>query len=316
MASWRSAISLPLLGLLSFVLFHPISTPTGIRLTVIRKPALDFPVFREAPAFGNGESCGSADTHRIHIVMTFDANYLRGTMATILSILQHFTCPENVEFHFYLQDIIPVDVGRIIYLDSDIVVVDDIAKLWGAELDGNVVAAPEYCHANFTKYFTGAFWSDSALASTFDGRKPCYFNTGVMVIDVDKWRKGGYTQKVEGWMVVQKHKRIYHLGSLPPFLLVMAGNIKADDHRWNQHGLGGDNLEGKCRSLHPGPISLLHWIQENRYYCIISFFSISQFVLNFTPAARFSLDDKYSRQRFLLKKRFGLLPIQSPPPKY
>ncbi|URE30523.1 Glycosyl transferase family 8 [Musa troglodytarum] len=60
-------------------------------------------------------------------------------------------------------------------------------------------------------------------------------------------------------MGVQKQKRIYHLGSLPPFLLVLAGNIKAVDHRWNQHGLGGDNIEGKCRSLHPGPISLLHW---------------------------------------------------------
>ncbi|XP_022931219.1 H/ACA ribonucleoprotein complex subunit 3-like protein [Cucurbita pepo subsp. pepo] len=32
--------------------------------------------------------------------------------------------------------------------------------------------------------------------------------------------------------------------------------------------------------------------------------------------ARFSPDDKYSRQRVLLKKRFGLLPTQHPPPKY
>ncbi|KAL6564483.1 hypothetical protein OROMI_015933 [Orobanche minor] len=32
--------------------------------------------------------------------------------------------------------------------------------------------------------------------------------------------------------------------------------------------------------------------------------------------ARFSPDDKFSRQRFLLKKRFGLLPTQRPPPKY
>ncbi|KAL8518286.1 hypothetical protein ACS0TY_009590 [Phlomoides rotata] len=32
--------------------------------------------------------------------------------------------------------------------------------------------------------------------------------------------------------------------------------------------------------------------------------------------ARFSPDDKFSRQRFLLKKRFGLLPTQQPPPKY
>ncbi|KAJ0092898.1 hypothetical protein Patl1_25507 [Pistacia atlantica] len=59
-------------------------------------------------------------------------------------------------------------------------------------------------------------------------------------------------------MTVQKQKRIYQLGSLPPFLLVLAGNIKAFDHRWNQHGLGGQ-CRWQMQSLHPGPISLLHW---------------------------------------------------------
>lgn len=158
-----------------------------------------------------------------------------------------------------MADIIPAEVKRVIYLDSDLVVVDDVAKLWEVDLEGKVLAAPEYCHANFTNYFTELFWSNKSLSKTFDGRQPCYFNTGVMVVDVDKWRQGGYTQKVEEWMSVQKQKRIYNLGSLPPFLLVLAGNIKGVDHRWNQHGLGGDNIEGKCRSLHPGPISLLHW---------------------------------------------------------
>ncbi|XVF72486.1 hypothetical protein PTKIN_Ptkin12aG0125000 [Pterospermum kingtungense] len=300
--------SLPIFGLLSILLSTAFAT--GIRHAIIRKPSSDHvPIFREAPAFLNGDVCGS---DRIHITMTLDANYLRGTMAAVLSILQHSTCPENVEFHFlwgkyepevlesinstfpflnfrvyefdsnrvrgkisksirqaldqplnyariYLADILPTDVKRVIYLDSDLVVVDDIAKLWEVDLEGKVLAAPEYCHANFTNYFTDLFWADKGLSSTFDGRRPCYFNTGVMVVDVDKWRQGTYTQKVEEWMAVQKQKRIYTLGSLPPFLLVLAGNIKAVDHRWNQHGLGGDNLEGRCRSLHPGPISLLHW---------------------------------------------------------
>ncbi|TXG65857.1 hypothetical protein EZV62_007132 [Acer yangbiense] len=35
--------------------------------------------------------------------------------------------------------------------------------------------------------------------------------------------------------------------------------MESIDHRWNQHGLGGDNVKGSCRSLHPGPVSLLHW---------------------------------------------------------
>ena len=311
MALWSSSRHLQLLGLLSFILLL-LNVVSGIRIGIIRRPSIDAPFFREAASFVNADTCGSQDGDYIHISMTLDANYLRGTMAAVLSILQHSTCPENFVFHFlsarhepqifksiastfpylkfkiyrfdsnrvrgkisksirqaldqplnyariYLADILPSDVNRVIYLDSDIIVVDDISKLWEVDLGDKVVAAPEYCHANFTTYFSYAFWSDPRLSKTFQGRRPCYFNTGVMVLDVNKWKKEGYTQKVEEWMVIQKQKRIYHLGSLPPFLLIFAGNIKAVDHRWNQHGLGGDNFEGKCRKLHPGPISLLHW---------------------------------------------------------
>ncbi|XP_022869044.1 probable galacturonosyltransferase-like 4 [Olea europaea var. sylvestris] len=320
MAFFWSFPSVPLLGLLSLFLTTTLPPPSNAALITttnlrFRKPStitVNVPVFREAPAFRNGETCGSPSIDRIHVAMTLDASYLRGTMAAVLSILQHSTCPENVVFHFlyvrnepevfssikstfpylnfnvyrfdsrrvlglisksirqaldqplnyariYLADILPVDIKRLIYLDSDLVMVDDIVKLWGVDLNDKVLAAPEYCHANFTNYFTDAFWYDPVLSRTFEGRKPCYFNTGVMVVDMNKWRRGKYIQKVEYWMVVQKNKRIYQLGSLPSFLLVLAGNIEPVHHRWNQHGLGGDNIEGKCRSLHPGPISLLHW---------------------------------------------------------
>ncbi|CAL1397026.1 unnamed protein product [Linum trigynum] len=311
-SSSLSELLLGLLSLLLLLLLLPCSSSAArvVATTVIRNPSSpDLPVFREAPSFRNGDQCGPAS---IHVAMTLDINYLRGTMAAVLSMLQHSTCPENLSFHFlsahfepelsssinrtfpylafriyhfdpnrvrgkisrsirqaldqplnyariYLADVLPLEVARVMYLDSDIIVVDDIDKLWNVDMERKVVAAPEYCHANFTPYFTDRFWSDRKLAGTFEGRKPCYFNTGVMVMDVEKWREGGYTKRVEEWMAVQKRERIYHLGSLPPFLLVLAGNIKAVDHRWNQHGLGGDNFEGRCRNLHPGPISLLHW---------------------------------------------------------
>ncbi|RLM69796.1 putative galacturonosyltransferase-like 1 [Panicum miliaceum] len=51
-----------------------------------------------------------------------------------------------------------------------------------------------------------------------------------------------------------KRVRISELGSLPPFLLVFASCIASVDHRWNQHGLGGDNYHG----LHAGAVCLLH----------------------------------------------------------
>ncbi|XP_047323230.1 probable galacturonosyltransferase-like 1 [Impatiens glandulifera] len=274
--------------------------------------------FQEAPEFYNSLNCPSISTvdflssdNTIHIAMTLDSTYIRGTMAAILSILQHSTCPQNLIFHFivanspnenssllqssfpylkfqiytfdptsisklistsirsaldsplnyarnYLPDLLPFHIRKVIYFDSDVILVDDISKL-AAAAGGSVVAAPEYCDANFSSYFTRRFWSNPSLSLTFVNRKACYFNTGVMVIDLERWREGNYTKRIEKWMEIQKRMRIYELGSLPPFLLVFAGRITSVDHRWNQHGLGGDNLNGNCRDLHSGPVSLLHW---------------------------------------------------------
>lgn len=280
------------------------------------------PRFAEAPEYRNGAECllssagpnVTCDPSHVHIAMTLDLAYLRGSMAAVLSVLKHASCPENVFFHFiatdrprfdglhrlvrstfpylrfkiyhfdeavvkdlisssvrealekplnyarsYLGELLEPCVSRVIYLDSDVVVVDDIQRLWNITLSGSrAIGAPEYCRANFTKYFTDRFWSDP-VHRVFENRNPCYFNTGVMVMDLERWRKGHYREEIEGWMRVQKQRRIYELGSLPPFLLVFAGHVEGVGHRWNQHGLGGDNVMGSCRSLHPGPVSLLHW---------------------------------------------------------
>ncbi|CAN8248078.1 unnamed protein product [Cochlearia groenlandica] len=273
--------------------------------------------FRKSHLFRNAEEClssaadsGVCNPSLVHVAITLDVEYLRGSIAAVNSILQHSTCPESVFFHFivsetnletlvrstfpelkfnvyyfapetvrglisssvrqaleqplnyarnYLADLLEPCVSRVIYLDSDLIVVDDISKLWETGLDSRIIGAPEYCHANFTKYFTGGFWSDERFSGTFKGRKPCYFNTGVMVIDLKQWRLAGYTKRIEKWMEIQRTERIYELGSLPPFLLVFAGHVAPISHRWNQHGLGGDNVRGSCRDLHPGPVSLLHW---------------------------------------------------------
>ncbi|KAL3372040.1 hypothetical protein AABB24_008536, partial [Solanum stoloniferum] len=308
---------LPLLFI--FISFFITTATASIRNAAAAPPQQ----FREAPEFYNSAECPSIEnTHElicsdvaVHAAMTLDSAYIRGSMAAILSILQHSSCPQNIIFHFvasasadashlratilasfpylkfevyrfddssvsglistsirsaldcplnyarsYLANILPLCVRKVVYLDSDLVLVDDIAKLSETPLGENqILAAPEYCNANFTSYFTPTFWSNPSLSLTFADRKACYFNTGVMVIDLDRWRNGDYTRRIEEWMELQKRMRIYELGSLPPFLLVFAGDIAPVDHKWNQHGLGGDNFRGLCRDLHPGPVSLLHW---------------------------------------------------------
>ncbi|KAL0336237.1 UNVERIFIED_CONTAM: putative galacturonosyltransferase-like 9, partial [Sesamum radiatum] len=239
----------------------------------------------------SGDSVTSCDPLLVHVAMTLDSEYLRGSMAAVHSVLRHASCPEHIFFHFiaaefdpesprvltrlvrsifpslnfkvyifredtvinlisssirsalenplnyarnYLGDIIDPCVSRVIYLDSDVVFVDDILKLWGVKMgEGRIIGAPEYCHANFTKYFTDSFWSDPVLTRVFESRNPCYFNTGVMVMDLEKWRRGisGRNRELDG--TAEKQPDIL-VGFIAP---VLAG----------------------FRALHPGPVSLLHW---------------------------------------------------------
>ncbi|CAI9756012.1 unnamed protein product [Fraxinus pennsylvanica] len=73
------------------------------------------------------------------------------------SIRAALDCPLNYARN-YLTDLLPECVQKVVYLDSDLVLVDDIAKLAATPLgDKAVLAAPEYCNANFTSYFTPTF---------------------------------------------------------------------------------------------------------------------------------------------------------------
>lgn len=188
--------------------------------------------YKKSQQFKNRANCLSNfdPSHVIHIAMTLDHQFFRGTVAAIHSILQHSSCPENIFFHFvfsdsgnlqliirdifpslkfksyyfnpeivrdrisptvrealeqplnyarnYLADLLGHFVERVIYIDSDVILVDDILKLWTTSLSSRTLASPEYCHVNFTKYFTSKFWSNKTFSKVFNGRKPCYFNTG------------------------------------------------------------------------------------------------------------------------------------------
>ncbi|KAJ0982683.1 hypothetical protein J5N97_010938 [Dioscorea zingiberensis] len=71
-------------------------SPPGM-LTAEDAHRLELSSFREAPAFRNGRSCIAAPT--VHIAMTLDAAYLRGSLADVLSVLQHASCPESLDRH-------------------------------------------------------------------------------------------------------------------------------------------------------------------------------------------------------------------------
>jgi lipopolysaccharide biosynthesis glycosyltransferase len=89
---------------------------------------------------------------------------------------------------FMIPRIFANDVQRVLYLDADILVLDDLGPLWDIDLKGAVIGAV----------------SDRILDPQIKAGRPGlekfprvrdYFNAGVLLIDLDRWRKERISEK-------------------------------------------------------------------------------------------------------------------------
>lgn len=94
--------------------------------------------------------------------------------------------------HFYrllAPQVLPVDVDRFVYLDCDLIVRSDVHRLAGVELDGAVVAACQ----DYLGTMREAVANHHELGLAADAP---YFNSGVMVVDRQKWAAAGISDRV------------------------------------------------------------------------------------------------------------------------
>ena len=84
-------------------------------------------------------------------------------------------------YRLLLGDLLP-DAGRVLYLDCDTLVVDDISRLSALDLRPHPIAA-----------VTNVFPKDLSDIPARLGIAPgAYFNSGVLLMDLDAWRADGH----------------------------------------------------------------------------------------------------------------------------
>jgi lipopolysaccharide biosynthesis glycosyltransferase len=88
---------------------------------------------------------------------------------------------EATLFRLGLDKLVPADCKRIIYLDTDIIVVRDVRELWEFDLGSDLVAA-----------VVDGFMPASAFADRWQLPSPArYFNAGVLLMDMERIAKLG-----------------------------------------------------------------------------------------------------------------------------
>jgi lipopolysaccharide biosynthesis glycosyltransferase len=80
-------------------------------------------------------------------------------------------------FRLLLPAALPHAVEKVLYLDSDLIVVDSLRDLWESALAENSIGAVEEHNQEFERIRLGL------------GGDSLVFNAGVMLIDLDRWRR-------------------------------------------------------------------------------------------------------------------------------
>jgi lipopolysaccharide biosynthesis glycosyltransferase len=93
---------------------------------------------------------------------------------------------------------LPISVcvdGVLGMLWTDTLMLGRVEDLYATDLERAAIGSPEFCEYKLQSYFTDNFWANRTLSQKFENlRDACYFNPGVLVINVPAWRAMKATQ--------------------------------------------------------------------------------------------------------------------------
>lgn len=139
---------------------------------------------------------------------------------------------------------LPAELDRVLYLDSDLLVRDDLCQLWDIDLAGAYCAAvpdiacpyidARYANCNFRKsapYMATLSpirnWREFRLDPA-----ALYFNSGLMLIDLRSWRE--FALGDQFLQVLNEHQRHVWCWDQYALNVVLANHWKPLPLRWNQ----------------------------------------------------------------------------------
>lgn len=115
-----------------------------------------------------------------------------GADATGLPVMRHLTAATY--YRLWISHAVPADADRALYLDCDTVVRGSVEPLLGVDLGNCILAAAD----------NGMGGADGAKLGL--PKAVTYFNAGVLLIDLDRWRASDAEMRVRRFIATHPHK--------------------------------------------------------------------------------------------------------------
>jgi lipopolysaccharide biosynthesis glycosyltransferase len=135
---------------------------------------------------------------------------------------------KSAYYRLMFARILPIEVSKLVYLDSDLVVLGDLNKLWEIEIADNYVMAAQDCGI-------------PAVSSPYGIKRyqelgippeQKYFNSGVLVMNITKWRSENIDVKL--FQYLEKYREDVQHHDQEAMNAVFAGKWGEISPQWNQ----------------------------------------------------------------------------------
>jgi lipopolysaccharide biosynthesis glycosyltransferase len=156
-----------------------------------------------------------------HIAVTF--HHVSDSRLDEVFFDRHLT--REAYLRFLAPAVFPASIGRVLYLDCDLVVLDDLGPLWATDLRGKAIAAaPDFP------------WGESGtvakrMASLGLGAGDVYVNSGVLLLDLDRWRRDNLSDRLFAYARARGSALAFH--DQDAINAVLRDDIHVIDCRWN-----------------------------------------------------------------------------------
>jgi lipopolysaccharide biosynthesis glycosyltransferase len=141
-----------------------------------------------------------------------------------INIPEQFT--ESIFHRLLIPELLPKDIHKAIYLDCDLLVLSDLGELWDREIgDWHLLAAQDY----YYPYIKLGLRNYEELGIPALCK---YFNSGVLVINLDKWRELNTSARVSEYIVKPRNYTIF--GDQEALNAVLWKEWGELDPKWNQ----------------------------------------------------------------------------------
>lgn len=171
-------------------------------------------------------------TVKVHMIRVSDKQQEKLSKISLATDLPITSC-----YRFILADLLP-NQDRIIYLDIDTLVLGDLTELWKTDLEGSFIGVAR----------DAILYEDMDINQKFVFEKEVYFNSGVLLVDLNLFRKYEVGNKLVKFAIDTTKYCKY--GDQDVLNYYFMGALKVLDFMWNCGKSLIDENESKIKIIH------------------------------------------------------------------